>query len=238
VGGEEITHLQVLKENKFNFNAPSIRWRIFFGMKTLKITNETLIRLAFSGAFCYFFYSDKFRSILRLTILVLYKNSIIDLNKTPSSCITTTSKLLEVIDRNTSFKIKKKDFFILMDLSKNTFNKIFQKYLSENQLVGRRSFTLLETYELLIHWKGDAMWYRIEAFTKKELACSLTNGNYRELSLILDLDLNSDDLYKKYDKISPGKVNSFLKDLNFDDEKIEEVFLSKYNNEGETYAEN
>jgi len=60
-----------------------------------------------------------------------------------------------------------------------TFNERFASYLKEHKLVGRISFTLLETYKILEYWQGEGKWGRLRAAKKEILAGILHNNNYK-----------------------------------------------------------
>lgn len=195
-------------------------------MRKKKLSGQEQLAVLIRLGYTYSIYSDRFKSTLRLIIFVLHKIGVIDLKSNSSDNIRFVSDLLKRIDERIQYKIKRNELLEILGLSKNTFVKQFKEYLNANELVGRRTYTLNETYKLLLHWKGDAMWYRLEAFSKQELANYISNGDYKKLSGEFDSFMLLSSSYKENDKLSPKLVNSFLKDLNFSDEKIEEIFLA------------
>ena len=120
-------------------------------------------------------------------------------------------ELVEIFSDLYPEKIEKSDIRMLVNLlSNDTFNKYFKEYFESNGLVGRRSFTFLETYKLLRYWQGNDNWtLMLQATTKEHLAEIVNGGKYKNLANEYSL-LIGEENYKGKDKFSPKEIKQFL----------------------------
>lgn len=170
-----------------------------------------------SSIFC-----GKFKTFRRAMIYILHKKGILDISDKPLSAYT-ERELCKLLDSMYKEKVKKTEFYELMKISKNTFNKYFADHIEESCLKDRRSYTLLESYELMNYWQGEGKWFRFEALKKHQIAAKLTNGDYKELAIEFKLSLDDESKYMTSDKISPRVLKQFLKHIDFEDTKIFEL---------------
>ena len=154
-------------------------------------------------------------------IFIFHYCSIIDLREKNSS-LYSGQDLAKAYENFTNEKIKKKDIYYLLGLSKNTFNKNFEGFLIKNGFIGRKSFSVTETYGILEFWQGEARWLRWEAFSKKELG-EILNLSYKELSNELKFILDEKIEYKSFDKFPPSLIIQFFKHIDFDERNFNEL---------------
>ncbi|MEZ5002319.1 MAG: hypothetical protein R2730_04710 [Chitinophagales bacterium] len=128
-----------------------------------------------------------------------------------SSLEYTNEELVEIFSDNLFLeKIGKPDIRKLINLSRGTFNERFDEYFELNGLVGRRSFTFLETFKILRYWQGNDNWtLLLQATGKEQLAKIINGGSYKNLASEFSL-LIGKDKYKGKDKFSPKEVKEFL----------------------------
>ena len=126
-------------------------------------------------------------------------------------------------------KIDKKVLYSLTDLSKNTFNKHFKDFFIKNAFIGKRKFTLYQTYVILNEWQGKGKWSMPKSVKKQEIAEIINSGNYKKLATEFNL---IKDNYKNKDKFSPKEVKELLIHIGFNDSVEEEILLKneKFNN--------
>lgn len=167
-------------------------------------------------------FGGKFNSLKNETIYILHLVNAIDLREISSKHISEEGLiyyLLEIIGDD--LKFKKNFFYELTGLkSKDTFRKYFNKTIAKLGLEKRKSFTIKESFELLLDWQGDLNFGRVSSFSKKEMKDIFTNNNYDRLFEFIEKNegIESVDLddYKTKDKISPKKYKSLLKKSSFE----------------------
>ena len=161
-----------------------------------------------------------FHSFKRLLIYIYHYSGYLDLRKKDSSQYT-DEQIISALDLIYNEKIDKKDLYTLTDLSKNTFNKYFRDFFERNNYVGKRKFTLYETYGILNEWQGKGKWGMLKSIKKERLAKIINSGNYKELGKEFQLSLK-DKSYKNQDKYSPNEVKQFLEHIDELETKNEE----------------
>ena len=139
-------------------------------------------------------------------IYIFHLCNIIDL-KSISSNQLSDEFLLEKIFKETDYlkivpKVVLRESTDLTD--QKTFNKYFDSHLINLDLKKNRTFTLRETYNILLPWVGDGnSWERLAAYTKKVLADNYFNGDFDLLELNMTNNIFTSEYYKAHDKIRP-----------------------------------
>ena len=110
-----------------------------------------------------------FKSFRHFIIYLLHFSSVIDLRDKKSKEIT-NEEILMHFEPIFPDKFPKPLLRQLTGLSANTFNNKFRPYLKEHNLIGRRSFTISETYGILKYWQGEGNWGRLMSSKKKMVA--------------------------------------------------------------------
>ena len=166
--------------------------------------------------------SYNFKSFRRFMIYISHYGSIIDLWETPSKEIK-NEELIIGFQPLFSERIPKKLLCQITGLtSKTTFNEQFKTYFEANDLVGRKSFTLLETYRILEFWQGEGKWGRMQAAKKEMLADILHNGNYERTAKEFRGALGKEDY--KPNLISPKKIKQVIEHIDLTEEnQIEDL---------------
>ncbi len=135
----------------------------------------------------------------------------------------TNEKLVSILDLMFDYKVTKKELYKITDCSKNTFNKKLKNYLIENNLQGRRKFSLKETYGIINEWQGEGEWGAMESIEKEKLANIYSNGDYKKIAEEFELKFWK-KFYKNNDKFSPKKVKELLKHIDeIESEKSKEL---------------
>lgn len=182
----------------------------------MKIKKETLNILIVQIVGYYIFYN--FKSIKRCAVFLFHKYNLLDLKEIKST-LCTWEYLCLIIDDEFNVKIKKQELRELVGLSNVTFNSYFKDFYEEQNLKGRKSFTILEAYKIISYWQGEGGWLRPKAFTKNELIEIFTNGSYKKLKNEFDLSFDNFD-YKGKDKISPRVLKEFISHIDFNEKEI------------------
>ncbi|EAQ48419.1 hypothetical protein [Leeuwenhoekiella blandensis] len=163
----------------------------------------------------------KFKSFRRFIIYLLHYGSLIDLRETPLDKLTDEDLLLH-FENLFPVPIPRKIICQCLGInSRTTFNKLFGKYLEENNLSGRRSFSLYETYQLLRFWQGEGKWGRLKATSKKRIATVLHNGNYERTAEELTGALG--ETYSSSNKFSPRQLKKVCDHLDLTEESADEI---------------
>ncbi|MGB1247633.1 MAG: hypothetical protein ACPG4Z_02020 [Chitinophagales bacterium] len=164
-----------------------------------------------------------FRSFSRFLIYIYHFSYCLDLRKKDSSQYTDV-ELISTLDLIYGNKIDKKDLYTLTDMSKNTFNKYFKDFFEKNNYIGKRKFTLYETYNILNEWQGKGKWGMFNSIKKERLAKIINSGNYKRLASEFKLSLKGKS-YKNQDKFSPNQVKHFLEHIDEIETENEEQLL-------------
>lgn len=166
--------------------------------------------------------SYNFKSFRRFMIYLSHYSSIINLWDTPSEEIK-NEQIIAGFQPLFTERIPKKTLYQITGLhSRTTFNEHFAPYLKENNLVGRRSFTLLETYKILEYWQGEGKWGRLKAAKKEMLADVLHNKNYERTAEEFKMALGKEGY--KPSLVSPKKIKKFIKHIDLTEEnQIEDL---------------
>jgi hypothetical protein len=162
---------------------------------------------------------DQFKSLgqaLRFAFDFLLKND----EATFPAFSLSERELCEKIDAKYNFSVKKTEFYEITGLSKNSFNKYFEKHLKEKGLMGRRAYTMTESYDLIGYWQGEGEWMRFQAFGKQEVAEVLHKGKVKQLASEFKLFIQDEEEYKRSDKFSPRLLKLFLHHVDCYDEEI------------------
>lgn len=160
--------------------------------------------------------SYNFKSFRHFMIYLSHYSSIINLWETPSKEVT-NEQIIAGFQPLFPERIPKKVLYQLTGLhSRTTFNERFATYFNENDLVGRRTFTLLETYKILEYWQGDGKWGRMQAAKKEMLADVLHKKNYERTADEFRMALGK----KAYQPnlISPKKIKQLIKHIDLTEE--------------------
>jgi hypothetical protein len=167
-----------------------------------------------------------FRTTKRLIVFLFNHFDIIDLRKNNSKDFSDYD-LLKAFEEKYAIRIKKEDIRKATNLNSNkTFNDHFVTYFKKNNLIGRKTFTPTEVFDIFKFWQGDGKWYRNEAFTKDELKDIFTNGDYKELAKELEKLLAKEENNIVKNKIPPYFLKLFISHIDFtDSEIIEEHFI-------------
>jgi hypothetical protein len=166
--------------------------------------------------------SYNFKSFRRFMIYISHYSSIIDLWETPSEKIK-NEQIIAGFQPLFPERIPKKLLYQITGLhSRTTFNERFSTYFIENGLVGRRSFTLLETYKILEYWQGEGKWGRMQAAKKEMLAEVLHNKNYERTAEEFKMALEKEGYQPNL--ISPKKIKKLIKHIDLTEEnQIEDL---------------
>ena len=149
-----------------------------------------------------------FKSFRRFLIYISHYGSVIDLWETPSQDIK-NEEIIAGFQPLFTERIPKKMLYQITGLkSKNTFNEQFKTYFEANDLIGRKSFTMLETYKILEFWQGEGKWGRMQAAKKEMLADIIHNGNYERTAEEFRGALGKEGY--RPNLISPKKSNNSL----------------------------
>tara|TARA_R110002049_G_scaffold113040_2_gene263052 strand:- start:20248 stop:20766 length:519 start_codon:yes stop_codon:yes gene_type:complete len=107
--------------------------------------------------------------------------------------------------------------------SGNTFNDKLRPYLEENELMGRRSFSLSEAFGILEYWQGRGHWGRSGAAKKEFISEILHNGNYERTAIDFKGAIGKDK-YKE-NLISPKKIKELIAHIDLTEEELVEDLL-------------
>lgn len=165
-----------------------------------------------------------FKSFKKFIIYLLHFSRVIDLRYKKSKDIS-NEEIIIFFEPIFSDRIPKSLIRKLTNLkSGNTFNDKFGSYLYEHNLIGRRSFTLSETYGILNYWQGEGNWGRLNGAKKKMLADVLKNGNYERTALEFRGAIGVDGYQGNL--ISPKKIKALIKHIDLtEDEGITEELI-------------
>jgi len=163
-----------------------------------------------------------FKSFRRFMIYLSHYSSIFNLWETPSREIK-DEQIIAGFQPLFPDRVPKKLLYQVTGLhSRTTFNERFGNYFKENDLVGRRTFTLLETYKILEHWQGEGKWGRLQAAKKEMLADVLHNKNYERTADEFRMALGKNGY--KPNLISPKKIKQLIKHIDLTEEnQIEDL---------------
>ena len=163
-----------------------------------------------------------FKSFRRFMIYLSHYGSVIDLWETPSKEVK-NEEIVAGFQPLFTERIPKKTLYQITGLhSRTTFNERFKPYFEENHLVGRKSFTLLETYKILEFWQGEGKWGRMQAAKKEMLADIIHNGNYERTAEEFKGALGKEDY--RPNLISPKKIKKLIEHIDLTEEnQIEEL---------------
>lgn len=165
-------------------------------------------------AACLFNYN--FKSFRRFMIYIAHYSSIIDLWETSSNEVK-NEDIIAGFQPLFSERIPKKLLYQLTGLtSKTTFNEQFKTHFEANDLIGRKSFTLLEVYRILEFWQGEGKWGRLRAAKKEMLAEVLHNKNYERTAQEFKMALGEDGYQPNL--ISPKKIKKLIKHIDLTEE--------------------
>ena len=166
--------------------------------------------------------SYNFKSFKRFMIYLSHYSSVINLWETPSREIK-DEQIIAGFQPLFPDRIPKKLLYQVTGLhSRTTFNERFGNYFKENDLVGRRTFTLLETYKILEYWQGEGKWGRLQAAKKEMLADVLHNKNYERTADEFKMALGKNGY--KPNLISPKKIKQLIKHIDLREEnQIEDL---------------
>lgn len=156
----------------------------------------------------------KEKSVKRFLIYIFHFLYLLDLSKKPSPKYS-NEDLLIILENLLPQKASKTDLYQLTGLSKNSFNKYLETHLKENNLEGRKKFTLRETFNILEYWQGEGQWGEMKAKKKKEVAKILNKGNYKNLSLESQLLFETNPKFK--DKLAPREIKELCREFHSDD---------------------
>ena len=224
--GEAITHQRETKENSLTLYVVNSDDVFFDGnMQQAKVN---ILGVLIVWWLYWMVYANSFRSSIRMTIYLLFRFKLIDLRKISVPMNPNLEDFAAILDEAYHWRFKKKDLINYLQVSNNTFNGLFKELLEEKGYAGRRSFTTLEVYHILKDWINTDTWYRVQAFSKKELAAYLHAGNYKKLAAEFNSFQGENTTYKQNDKLPPKLVYAFLVHIGLDKAEIEEVFTAKY----------
>ncbi|MAQ75533.1 MAG: hypothetical protein CL613_04270 [Aquimarina sp.] len=163
-----------------------------------------------------------FKSFRRLMIYLSHYSSVIDLRETPSKYIK-NEEIIAGFQPLFSERIPKKLLYQVTGLtSKTTFNEQFKTHFEANDLVGRKTFTLLETYKILEFWQGEGQWGRLQAAKKEMLADIIHNGNYERTAEEFRGALGKEGY--RPNLISPKKIKQVVEHIHLTEEdQVEEL---------------
>jgi hypothetical protein len=163
-----------------------------------------------------------FKSFRRFMIYLSHYGSIIDLWETPSKDIK-NEEIIAGFQPLFTERIPKKTLYQITGLySRTTFNERFKTYFEEKDLVGRKSFTLLETYKILEFWQGQGKWGRMQAAKKEMLADIIHKGNYERTAEEFKGALGKEGY--RPNLISPKKIKQLIEHIDLTEEnQIEEL---------------
>lgn len=166
-----------------------------------------------------------FKSFRRFIIYLLHYSCALDLTvrKASSFC---NEELIELMSPIIAEKLPKAILRQFTGLSPNTFNDKFAPYFEENNLVGRKSFTLLETYNIFNFWQGDGDWGRLQAVKKKTIADILQKGNYERTALEFKGAIGEEEY--RDNLVSPKKIKALIEHIDLTDEEQEKEALIGY----------
>ncbi|WP_298496153.1 hypothetical protein [uncultured Algibacter sp.] len=189
-----------------------------FDFKRKRYVNETPV-LFIIVCLCNY----NFNSFRNFLIYIFYFLGFLDLRIKDSSQYSDEQlvKYLELIYKK---KINKKDLYELTKCNKNTFNKRFKKYFELKGYVGKRKFTLFETYGILNEWQGDGNWGMMQAISKERLAKTINSGNYKNLANEFSM-LIGEENYKSKDKFSPKEVKKLLDHIDLSESREAQKLL-------------
>lgn len=163
-----------------------------------------------------------FKSFRRFLIYISHYSSVIDLWETPSQDIK-NEEIIAGFQPLFTERIPKKVLYQITRLkSKTTFNKQFITYFVTNNLIGRKSFTMLEAYKILEFWQGEGKWGRMQAAKKDMLADIIHNGNYERTAEEFRGALGKEGY--RPNLISPKKIKQLIEHIDLTEEnQIEEL---------------
>ena len=164
-----------------------------------------------------------FNSFRNFLIYIFHFSEYLDLREKDSTQYT-DEQLVKGLDLLYKKKIDKKDLYELTKCNKNTFNKQFKEYFEQKGYVGKRKFTLFETYGILNEWQGQGEWGVMQSIKKERLAKIINSGNYKNLANEFSL-LIGEDVYKSKDKFSPREVKKLLKHIDLHESREAERLL-------------
>lgn len=164
-----------------------------------------------------------FNSFRNFLIYIFHFSGYLDLRKKDSTQYT-DEQLIKGLDLIYKTKIDKKDLYELTKCNKNTFNKRFKEYFELKGFIGKRKFTLFETYGILNEWQGQGKWGMMQSIKKERLAKIINSGNYKNLATEFSL-LVGEDKYKSKDKFSPKEVKKLLEHIDLSESRKAERLL-------------
>ena len=98
----------------------------------------------------------------------------------------------------------------------------YKTYFEVNDLLGRKSFTMLEAYKILEFWQGEGKWGRMQAAKKEMLADIIHNGNYERTAEEFRGALGKEGY--RPNLISPKKIKQLIEHIDLTEEnQIEEL---------------
>ena len=155
-------------------------------------------------------------------IYISHYGSVIDLWEIPSKDIK-NEEIIAGFQPLFTERIPKKMLYQITGLkSKTTFNEQFKTYFEANDLIGRKSFTMLEAYKILEFWQGECKWGRMQAEKKEMLADIIHNGNYERTAEEFRGALGKEGY--RPNLISPKKIKQLIEHVNLTEEnQIEEL---------------
>jgi len=162
-----------------------------------------------------------FKSFKRFLIYIFHYCGFLNL-KVKKSKEFSDLNIINILSQIHPEKIDKKNLYALTGLSKNTFNKHFNEFFLENEFIGKRKFTLYETYIILNEWQGSGKWSMFKSLNKQKISEIIHSGNYKNLANEFKIIKND---YNNKDKFSPKEVKRFLKHIDLDDSIQEENLL-------------
>ena len=163
-----------------------------------------------------------FKSFRRFLIYISHYSSVIDLWETPSKDIK-NEEIIAGFQPLFTERIPKKVLYQITGLkSKTTFNEQFKTYFEVNDLIGRKSFTMLEVYKILEFWQGEGKWGRMQAAKKEMLADIIHNRNYERTAEEFRGALGKEGY--RPNLISPKKIKQLIEHIDLTEEnQIEEL---------------
>ena len=90
--------------------------------------------------------------------------------------------------------------------------------------IGKRKFTIFETYGILNEWQGQGEWGMVQSIKKERLANIISSGNYKSLANEFSR-LIGEDKYKSKDKFSPKEVKKLLEHIDLPESRKAERLL-------------
>ena len=165
-----------------------------------------------------------FKSFKRFLIYIFHYCRFLNLKEKESKKISDI-EIINILSQIHPEKVEKKILYALTGLSKNTFNKHFKEFFLKNEYIGKRKFTLYETYTILNEWQGQGKWSMLNSLNKQKIANFISSGNYKNLATEFKL---INDNYNNKDKFSPKEVKGFLRHIDFNEsDKEEKLFEYK-----------